>query len=127
MARAREAQRCDAGAQAGGRRPEGHLSRTPWPGDLRAPHRRCGRGCSGDLVVQVWGWRRGAHRVQTRWAEETEAGSQEDTGWGGGARGRLEPPSHTTSRAAGGLEDHSLWPLGAAGVSSLLPDPPQSE
>lgn len=39
VARAREAQRCDAGAQAEGRRPEGRPSRTPWRGDLRAPPR----------------------------------------------------------------------------------------
>ncbi|KAK1344096.1 hypothetical protein QTO34_014655 [Cnephaeus nilssonii] len=46
------AQRCGAGAQAGGGRPEGRLSRTRWPGVYVLPIGEADAACSSDLVVQ---------------------------------------------------------------------------
>lgn len=56
---ARGAQRCFAGARVRCGRPQEQAPRGPWPGCLRAPHRRRGLGC-GNHVLQVWGFGQGS-------------------------------------------------------------------
>ncbi|XP_057356456.1 MAP6 domain-containing protein 1 isoform X1 [Manis pentadactyla] len=69
---ARGAQRCAAGARAWHGQPQGQAPRVPWPGHLRASHRRRGRGCSGDHVVQTgipgldWGEAAKIYKGETR-------------------------------------------------------------
>lgn len=53
-------QRCNAGTRTGSKQPQGQAPRNPRPGGLRAPHRRRGCGCSGDHIIQVWGWGQGS-------------------------------------------------------------------
>lgn len=56
---ARGAQRCSAGARVECGRPQEQAPGSPWPGCLRAPHRRHGLGC-GDHILQVWGFGQGS-------------------------------------------------------------------